>query len=156
MKQLLIAVGILIMTGPLLAQSKEETKSLGSELTLSEVTAVSVLLETPEEFVGREILIEGKVADVCPKMGCWMDIENKDGSETFQVKVKDGEIVFPVSAKGKMARVQGVVEAIEMTQEDAVAFYQHKADEKGEEFDPATVTGPMKYYRLKGKGAVIR
>ena len=33
---------------------------------------------------------------------------------------------------------------------------QHMAEERGETFDPASVTGPTTIYRIDGTGAVVR
>ena len=75
--------------------------------------------------------------------------------EKIQVKVVDGEIVFPMEAKGRQARVEGVVEALKLTKEQAIALGQHRAEEHGTEFDPSSVTGPVTYYRIRGLGAEI-
>lgn len=67
----------------------------------------------------------------------------------------DGEIVFPMEAKGRMARVEGVPEEMNLTKEQAIRMGKHRAEEQGTSFDPASVTGPVKFYRIKGLGAVI-
>ncbi|MCL4279076.1 MAG: DUF4920 domain-containing protein, partial [Ignavibacteriaceae bacterium] len=99
---------------------------------------------------------EGEVLDVCPNMGCWMEIKSDVEGEKIKVKVKDGDIVFPVEAKGKTALVEGTIYKIELTQEKAIEHFEHIAEEKGETFDPSTITGPMTIYQIKGLGAVIQ
>ncbi|MCW8960020.1 MAG: hypothetical protein OQK29_00570, partial [Ignavibacteriaceae bacterium] len=71
------------------------------------------------------------------------------------VKVKDGEIVFPIDAIGSTALVEGKVYNIELTQEEAIKHFQHVAEEKGEDFDPSTITGQMTIYQIEGLGAEI-
>jgi hypothetical protein len=44
---------------------------------------------------------------------------------------------------------------VERTHEEAIAAAQHRAEERGEHFDPASVTGPEVTYRIRGLGAVI-
>lgn len=131
------------------------TQEYGKKLTLSEVTQVSRILAAPETYVGKKVLIKGMVVDVCTKRGCWMDIASDKAFEKIQVKVLDGEIVFPVSARGKEALVEGIVEALKYTREEAIAWLEHKAEETGEAFDPNTVEGPMTIYRIKALGAQI-
>jgi response regulator RpfG family c-di-GMP phosphodiesterase len=75
--------------------------------------------------------------------------------EKIKVKVKDGEIVFPEEAKGKDALVEGKVYKIDLTVEEAVAYYEHLAEERGQEFDPSTVTEAVTIYQIKGLGAEI-
>ena len=127
----------------------------GETLTLSETTPVSSILANPEGFLGETLLIEGTVLNVCEMRGCWMEIAGDKPFQTMKVKVDDGVIVFPMTAKGKKARAQGQLYKIEMTLEEAREFLAHQAEEKGEAFDPETVDGPMTLYQLKGTGAVV-
>lgn len=84
-----------------------------------------------------------------------MDIASDREFEKVQIKVDDGVIVFPLTAKGKQALVEGVVEQLDLTYEQAIEDAKHKAEEHGTEFDPSTVTGPVTIYRIRGLGAVI-
>lgn len=145
---------MLLSVGLTLAQA--EVANYGAELTLTEKTSISSILEDPESYLDKTVLIEGEVFDVCPMMGCWMEIKSDDGEGMIKVKVKDGDMVFPVEAKGKTAIVEGKVYKIELTQEKAIEHYEHIAEEKGETFDPSTITGPMTIYQIKGLGAVIQ
>ncbi|MBV6421117.1 MAG: hypothetical protein DAHOPDDO_02386 [Ignavibacteriaceae bacterium] len=145
---------LLLSLGLTIAQTEED--KLGAELTLTEKTNISAILEDPESFLDKTVLVEGEVLDVCPNMGCWMEIKSDVEGEKIKVKVKDGDIVFPVEAKGKTALVEGTVYKIELTQEKAIEHFEHIAEEKGETFDPSTITGPMTIYQIKGLGAVIQ
>ena len=151
--KLILAI-MLISVGLTFAQA--EVANYGAELTLTEKTSISSILEDPESYLDKTVLIEGEVLEVCPMMGCWMEIKSDDGEGMIKVKVKDGEIVFPVEAKGKTALVEGKVYKIELTQEKAIQHFEHVAEEKGEAFDPSTITGPMTIYQIKGLGAVIQ
>lgn len=132
-----------------------QTEKLGKELTLTEKTKISEIITSPEEFLGKTVLVEGEVLDVCPAAGCWMELKSDAGEGKIKVKVRDGDIVFPMSAKGKKAVVEGTVYKIELTQEEAVEYYKHIAEETGREFDPSTVTGPVTIYQIRGLGAEI-
>ena len=81
----------------------------------------------------------------------------EDGTAaTIRVKVVDGDIVFPLSARGHKAVVEGLVEKIELTEEQARSWREHEAEELGVAFDPASVTGPEVIWRIKGKAAEIQ
>jgi len=149
----LIVLVLFFSIGTILAQTDEA--SLGAEITLVEKTKISDILADPEAYLAQTVLVEGEILDVCPMMGCWMELKSDDGEGTIKVKVRDGEIVFPVEAKGSTALVQGKVYKIELTQEKAIEHFEHVADEKGEDFDPTTITGPLTIYQIKGLGAVI-
>ena len=51
--------------------------------------------------------MEGTVAAVCQKRGCWMDVAG--AGATIRIKVQDGQVVFPRSAQGKKVIAEGVV-----------------------------------------------
>lgn len=149
----LIFLILLFNVGLVFAQT-DETK-LGAEITLTEKTNISDILTDPEKYLDKTVLIEGEILDVCPMMGCWMEIKSNDGDGKIKVKVKDGEIVFPTEAKGKTALVEGKVYKFELTKEKAIEHFEHVAEEKGEKFDASTITGPMTIYQIKGLGAEI-
>ena len=128
----------------------------GKEISLTEKTNISKILAQPEEYVGKTVLVEGEVLDVCSMAGCWMELKSDAENQKVKIKVKDGDIVFPVEAKGKSALVEGTVYKIELTKEEAVEYYEHVAAEQGTEFDAASVTGPITLYQIKGIGAVIQ
>jgi hypothetical protein len=127
----------------------------GEALTLEEITPVSTILDEPDAWVGRRVLVQGMVVAVCEKRGCWMDIASDREFEKIQIKVDDGVIVFPLSAKGKRALVEGVVERLDLTAEEALEAERVKAEEHGEAFDPASVTGPQTIFRIRGLGAIV-
>lgn len=150
MKNVLILFFILFSIS-LFAQSDK----YGRDLTLTDKTNISEILENPAEFEGKTVLVEGEILDVCAMAGCWMELKSDEGNGKIKIKVKDGDIVFPVEGKGKMALVEGTVYKIELTKEEAVDYYEHQAEEQGVEFDAASVTGPVTLYQIKGLGAVI-
>lgn len=133
-----------------------EEIQLGEPLTLTEVTKVSEINKNPDKYKDKRVLIEGMVINVCAARGCWLDISSDMPFEKIQVKVVDGEIVFPMEAKGKNAKVEGIAEELQLSKEEAVEMAKHRAMESGETFDPATITGPVRFVRLRGLGAVIQ
>jgi hypothetical protein len=155
MRGVTVTAAALTLIGVALATAGDGS-ALGKKITLKEVTPIAEILASPEKYDGRQVLVEGKVGDVCKKMGCWMMLTGPGTDESIRIKVKDGEIVFPQDARGKVARAQGVVSVRTMTKEQLIAQGQHMAEEQGTKFDPATVTGPKKVVQINGEGAVIK
>jgi len=151
-KQLIVVLIFFLLTSPLLAF---EGTQYGQKLTLTEITKVSDIMAQPKDYIDRRVLVEGMVVEVCAKRGCWMDVASDKAYEKIQIKVTDGQIVFPMSARGKKALVEGVVQELNLSYQQALAYYRHKAEEKGVPFDPSTVTGPDVFYRIRGIGALI-
>lgn len=128
----------------------------GNALTMSEVTSISAVLESPDDFVGKNILIEGKVLEVCKMMGCWMEIEGDKAGTKLKVQAEEGVIEFPQTAIGQVAQVEGTLSVLILSIEEVIEKKKHHAEEMGEEFDPSTVTEPETTYELKVSGAVIK
>jgi gamma-glutamylcyclotransferase (GGCT)/AIG2-like uncharacterized protein YtfP len=133
-----------------------QSDKYGKEISLTEKTSISKILAEPEEYVGKTVLVEGEILEVCAMAGCWMELKSDAENQKIKIKVKDGDIVFPVEAKGKDALVEGTVYKIDLTKEEAIEYYEHVAAEQGTEFEASTVTGPVTFYQIKGLGAVIQ
>jgi len=153
-KSLFWALALLVLAG---SRAGAAEKSFGAGVTLAETTSVARILADPDAYVGKRVRIEGKVLDVCPMKGCWMELEEqKEGAASLRVKVDDGVIVFPVTSKGKLAVAEGVVEAIPMTRDKYVAWLEHLAEERGEKLDSSKIgEGPFRIVQIKGTGARI-
>lgn len=142
---------------PALAAGQECAKtSYGAGVTLAESTPIATLLEAPDEWVGEQVRVEGVIAEVCEMAGCWLELRAADGDRVVKVKVEDGEIVFPVSARGKTAVAQGTFERLEFDRESFVVRARHEAQEKGSRFDESSIgDGPFRAYQIAGSGAEI-
>jgi hypothetical protein len=151
MKKIVLMFGLLVL-GALPLQAK--TEIYGKGVSIQETTPVSAILDDPDAYVGKTVRVEGLIIDVCAKRGCWVYVAGDRQGEKIQVKVTDGEIVFPMSASGRMAAVEGVVEELKLSREQMISYLQHLAEEKGQPFDPDTVTDE-RMIRLRGIGAEI-
>ena len=132
---------------------------LGKKLELNSTTKVSTILDNPEKYLDKPVQVSGTVVDVCSHRGCWIDVSSDRPYETITVKVDDGVIVFPITAKGKNVVAEGKFEKLSLTDEQALRFKKHEAEEKGEEFDEKNYKLTEKdktIYRLRGLGAVIQ
>jgi len=147
------AVLVLVLISTLLVSAGQ--KEYGKKITLKEKTKISTILQTPEKFVGKKVLVQGTILAVCEKRGCWMELASDKESQKIKIKVKDGEIVFPLTGVGKKAVVEGEVQKISLTKEDLIKQGKHEAEENKTKFDPSSVKGPLTYYQIKGLGAVI-
>ncbi len=139
-----IAAALVALAVPIMA---EETK-LGAGVTLNDATPIAALVNHPDQYVGKRIRVDGIVTAVCQEMGCWMAIATEDRADapTVRIKVEDGVIVFPPSAKGKKVSAEGVFESIA-----AADAHGKEAAQKNLKKDPKASAK----YQLKGTGAII-
>jgi hypothetical protein len=147
------AILILVLFSTLLVTAAQ--KEYGKKITLKEKTKISTILQSPDKFVGKKVLINGTILAVCEKRGCWMELSSDKESQKIKIKVKDGEIVFPLTGIGKKALVEGEVEKKTLSKEDAIKQGNEEAKEHKTKFDPSSVKGPVTFYQIKGLGAVI-
>lgn len=136
--------------------SAEKGDVYGAGVSEMPTVAISEIIADPEAFDGKTVQVEGMVTDVCAKRGCWIEMAGQAPGEKARFKVNDGEMVFPMSAKGKSAVAQGKIVAQKLSLEDTRAMEEHYAKESGREFDPETITEGKTVFRIEGTGAVIR
>ena len=137
----LVAVATMAMT------AGEE--KFGAGVTLKESTPIADVVKNPDAFGGKTSRIDGTATAVCQHMGCWMAVSESDkaGAPTVWLKVEDGVIVFPVTAKGKAVSAQGVFEKIAAGDSEA----KEAASEHAKHQTKAAAT-----YQLKATGAIVR
>ena len=141
-----IALAIVPVAVASIAAAAPET--FGTGVSLKEATPIERLIARPSEFEGKTVRVEGTISAVCTEMGCWMALAPdaaKDGS-TLMIKVDDGVITFPVSAKGKRAAAQGVVQRVAGDHESHSAAAEH-AKAQGKDAPVA--------WQIKATGAVV-
>lgn len=94
-------------------------QSFGKAFSLTETTKISSLLEKPADHLNKDVKVEGTIVGVCANKGCWMDLASDKEFQKLRIKVKDGDMVFPMTAKGKKAVVEGKLYKIEVPKEQA-------------------------------------
>ena len=147
-------ISIFIMLFLLTPAVYVKAKTYGKGVHLQESTLISAILDAPEKYIGKTVRVEGIILDVCSKRGCWIYVAGDRQGEKIQIKVTDGEIVFPMSAAGRMGVVEGIVEELNISREQMIEYLKHMAEEKGQPFDPSTVKDE-RLIRLVGLGAEI-
>jgi hypothetical protein len=145
-----IILGSFLTCSLLVSTAIAKDLKFGKEIELKETTKVSEVLAKPELFLGKNILIEGKVVDVCTKRGCWMKVSSDKKGQSVVIKVNDGEIVFPVEARGKDTMVEGELYKIEPSEKDKKEMKHDKMSDQHEHKEIKTI------YMFKPKAIVIK
>jgi len=142
MKVLLAAALALVVSAPV-----DDTK-LGAGVTLEQATPIAAIVKAPADYVGKTVRVDGVATAVCEMMGCWLAVAESDAKDAPTVRLKvehEGEIVFPMSAKGKKVSAQGVFEV-------AVGEGEEHAAGGHATHQPLTAEN----YQIKATGAIIR
>ena len=75
----------------------------------AKVFSARQVLDNPANFTGTEIVVEGEIADVCQKMGCWAVLT--DGERNIRITMKDHAYGIDMQSHGASARMFGTVTA---------------------------------------------
>ena len=139
------------LTLSVIAVPAQAPQTFGAGVTLTESTPLVRLLDTPAEFEGKTIRVDGTVKAVCQHMGCWMAFapENAKDDRTILIKVDDGVIVFPVSAKGHRAAAQGVFQRVGAADAEGREAAAEHAKQTAAPSDARTL------WQLKATGAIV-
>jgi len=127
----------------------------GAKISLSNYLELSEIMKDPEQYVGKRVLVEGKVVMICARKGCWMDIESNKTNEVVHINIPSDMFTFTMSAQDREVHIEGIMERKDMSKEEAITWYANKAEDAGLKFDPKTVTGPESVYLINAIGAEL-
>ena len=119
---------------------------------------VDELLSSADEKLETNLLVNGIITEVCPMRGCWLQVKDYNSTSSIRIKVTDGEIVFPLSAKGKNIIAEGMFTKLELSEKQAKDWKHHLALEKGIELDTSKIvltSSDFYEYRLNSNSAKI-
>ncbi len=112
-------------------------RAFGAALTLDEPTPLSTILERPEAFEKKPILLHGRISDVCQKKGCWTIL--RDGDATVRVRFEDYGFFLPTDAIGAEAFVEGRVKVETLSAREARHY-----EAESRHGNPDAVDGPRR------------
>ncbi|NKF49130.1 DUF4920 domain-containing protein [Shewanella sp. WXL01] len=127
----------------------------GDTVDSSKLVKISTLMETPNQYIGETITVEGTIIGVCEKRGCWVDLASDARFEKLRIKVKDGDMVFPLTAKGRTALATGELVEIQLDLEQTRAHQALLAERTGQQINAASIREPMSIYQLVPTGVTI-
>lgn len=126
-----------------------------AKISKESLTPISKLLETPKNYEGKEVTISGMVTNVCSMRGCWMEFASDKKYQSLRIKVRDGDMVFPLSAKGKVAYATGTLHSKTYSKDELISFAKQRAKKSGKPADLSKITGPQTYHNFIPTGVSI-
>jgi uncharacterized protein YdeI (BOF family) len=106
--------------------SKSPWTTYGAPITIEKTTRLNT---ATTKNLGREVMIQGKIASVCQNKGCWMTV--RDGNQEIRVEFKDYGFFVPWKTEGKPVRMQGVVQEKAMSPEEQAHIVAESKDGGG-------------------------
>lgn len=122
-----------------------ELKS-GEKITRGEplakgVTKVSIdkVFDSPDEFAGKTVAVEGVIVRSCKKEGCWMEMASKEGGKSVRVTFGDHAFFIPLNAAGMKVKAQGTFKTKVLSKEHV----DHLINDDGAKFDNRNPDGTV-------------
>ncbi len=100
----------------------------GEAFPEADALPTEAVLANPDAYLGKEITVAGRVAEVCQGNGCWLTLQtNGDNIRINVARTDDGAYAFtvPTDLSGRRVVVRGVLEAAEFTE----AIAEHYAED---------------------------
>tara|TARA_B100001027_G_C16032781_1_gene226286 strand:- start:49 stop:552 length:504 start_codon:yes stop_codon:yes gene_type:complete len=130
----------------------------GNMSKTQKVYGVDKLIHNKNDYMSSIVKVEGIIEEVCPMRGCWLQVVGESGNKKIRIKVKDGDIVFPLSSKGCKVVAEGQFSVLTLNKNQAKNWKKHLAAEKGVDIDTAGIVltdSDYFEYRLNTNGAEI-
>ena len=131
----------------------------GNMSKTDKVYGVDELIQNKDDYINSIVKVTGLIEEVCPMRGCWLQVSSEDDkSKKIRFKVKDGDIVFPLSSKGRKVVAEGQFSVLSLNTNQAKNWKKHLAAEKGIDIDTANIVltdNDYFEYRLNTIGAEI-
>lgn len=133
-----------------LLNMKDPIGSYGQTVSKTNQLSIHELISSSDQYLGKNVVVNGQIDDVCPMRGCWMNIFDEKTSTSLRVKVTDGDIVFPLSGKGNNVIAEGVFTKLNLTEDQARNWKVHLAEERGITLNPdSIILAPEDYYEYR-------
>lgn len=101
-----------------------------------ETVSVAELMADIHNRENREVMVSGRMTDVCTQRGCWAVFE--DNGEILRIMVRDHAFALPAEARGP-AVAHGVLEKVDISPDHA----RHLVEDDGA--DPALLEQEFEY-----------
>ncbi|WP_343844744.1 DUF4920 domain-containing protein [Bowmanella denitrificans] len=135
------------------AQAEPLTFGTGADDTTP--LSLNILMQKPDEYLGQKLTIEGVITKVCKKRGCWMELATEQSFDRLVIKVRDGDMVFPMSKLGHKALATGQLQAIDLDPEQTREYMSHQAKEVGQPVESEAMSEGIRIYRFSPTGVTI-
>ena len=132
-----------------------KTLTFGDGADIDSNIAIQTVMAEPTSYLQGPITVKGEIVKVCKMRGCWVELAAGRDQPNLLIKVRDGDMVFPMSTIGRTAYATGKLTANELDVEQTRQFLAHRAVENKLTFDPTSVTTGMTLYRLTPTGVTI-
>lgn len=151
MKKLFILLSAVLISLSISAQTKYG-KSFDSKKAIDVPTFMTKMKGTDKI---DEVVVKGKITQVCQAAGCWIKMKNANGEDVF-VKFREDkghhELTVPKDIAGRTAIVYGKASRKIVSVEEC----KHMAEDAGKSADEiAKINTPKQEIRIEATGVIV-
>ncbi len=129
----------------------DENGFYGQAFDTKGAIAAYTLPDTLEQTNNLELIVTGKIIDVCQSAGCWLELDMMNG-ETIFVTFKNDSFVIPKDSKGRTVIIKGFVN----TEIIEVEMLKRIATDEGQSAEAiAAIKSPRKEYSIVASGLLF-
>ena len=129
-----------------------QSKAYGKKFDEKKAITMAELSQKMTDKIELSTTVKAKVSSVCQAEGCWMKVDNGNGT-TMMVRMKDHKFVLPKNVAGKMAVFTGKA-TVKTT---SVEMLKHYAEDEGKSAAyTATIKEPKTELAFDATGVVIK
>lgn len=153
MKRILLIAAIGLFAGISESSAQSGWTKYGDEFAIKNVQTMQSLSKTMKDKKEvSDVILEGRISQVCQAEGCWMKLKNETGEDVL-VKFKDHAFLVPKDVAGKAAIVTGTA----VKKEVSVDELRHLAEDAGaSEAEIAKITSPKTEMHIEATGVMIK
>ncbi len=126
-------------------------ETFGAAFEAADIVAYENLATEMTEADSMAVTVQGKVAAVCQKKGCWMNITQENGEE-MMVRFKDYGFFMPLDIAGREVIMNGKA-FYQTTSVDDLRHYAEDAGKPQEEID--AITEPKRELAFLADGVIL-
>jgi len=122
----LMAIAVFAVAGPAPVSAQQPTTAEAQQVVLrgapigkSARVDLATVVQNPQAYTRKPVVVEGMVDRACTNKGCWMQLAPAAGAPGVRVTFKDYAFFVPLNSAGMKARAEGVMVVKRHSKKDA-------------------------------------
>lgn len=79
-KLTVVVVLIIFLTATAFSWGGSPAGEYGDKFKVEKIIPIGEIMAAPDQYMGKMVVVKGKLFDVCQDMGCWFSIKDKTGA----------------------------------------------------------------------------
>ena len=130
---------------------KDGKMKRGAAIGNAKKVSLAKVLESPAEFEGKTVAVEGVIVRSCKMEGCWMELAPSKDAQSVRVKFKDHAFFIPLDSAGMKAKAEGVFSVKTLSK----AEVDHLMNEDGAKFSSINKDGTVTEISFEASGVEL-